>query len=273
MRSAVKAGIRHIDTAAAYGKGRSEQLIGRLLKETGPEVLTLATKIHTFDAGQVEKKLMQSLNRLRTDHLDIVYLHWPSDSADIPAIYREMQRLKETGLVHALGVSNMPVEMLREVCSSAEIAYCQFAYSLLWRTEEDRILPFCREHGIISIGYSPFAQGLLAGRDPEQLDQRDPRRSLIFLDDQNRRQTGRIISGVRKAAAAAGLSMAQVSLSWLRKEGLCDRILFGVRTSGQLEEIISGGEISSETAEALSAISTPTETEEDNIFGHQWKRH
>ncbi|MDA3831982.1 MAG: aldo/keto reductase, partial [Spirochaetales bacterium] len=162
LEAALALGIRHFDTAQAYGSGKAEQLLGWMLashQQSHPrDSLFLATKIHTFHPDRVEKQLEISLRRLNTSYLDLVYLHWPRKEEDIRPVYDSLYKAVEKGVVRFLGTSNLPLSMLKQAVKAAPIAISQFAYSLLWRYPEQDIIPFCKKHNIAAAAYSPLAQ-------------------------------------------------------------------------------------------------------------------
>ncbi len=244
LKTALRAGVRHLDTAWAYGNGRAEQLIGqqlhRLRGEIPRENILLATKIHTFDPHALERRVLESMRRLQSPYLDIVYLHWPHTTGDILPLYQELFRLKESGIIGHIGASNVPVESLKKISSEVPISICQFSFSLLWRAEEQQLVPWCRSRGIITAGYSPLGQGLLGGTDPETLRQKDPRRDLVFFDPEQRHRTAEVLAAVRLVARQSGRSMAEVALQWIAGTGMIDSIIFGARTPVQCTGVLDG---------------------------------
>jgi aryl-alcohol dehydrogenase-like predicted oxidoreductase len=273
LHTALRAGIRHFDTAQAYGNGRSEQFLGqqlyRLRSEYDRSSLLLATKINTFDPKAVERRVIASLRRLQTDYLDIVYLHWPRTGTDLRPIFESLEELRRRGIIIFIGASNLTLPLLQTVSEAARIDICQFSYSLLWRIPESGIIPYCREHDIITAGYSPLAQGLLAGR---RIPQDDPRNGLLFLDAENRLRTKTIRSAAASIASQSGMTPAQTALSWISRSGNIDTMVLGARTRRQLEEDLQYRlhPLDEDQYMTLTDISEPVETSEDNIFHHRW---
>jgi aryl-alcohol dehydrogenase-like predicted oxidoreductase len=177
--AALDAGITLFDTAHSYGNGRSEEFLGELLAGRRERVV-LATKFgaRSDDAGGLRKgsrvfmrrSLTESLARLRTDHVDLYYLHFPDSATPLAETLGAMQELVQEGLVRAIGCSNFTAGQLREADKLARIsgrsrfAVVQNNYNLLEREAEQDVLPLCRELGIGFIPYFPLASGLLTGK-------------------------------------------------------------------------------------------------------------
>jgi aryl-alcohol dehydrogenase-like predicted oxidoreductase len=171
--AALAAGITFFDTAHSYGGGNSEAFLGQVLEGRRGEVV-LATKFggRSEDAGGLRKgsrenlrrELGESLERLRTDVVDLLYYHVPDGETPIPETIAAMQELVDDGSVRALGVSNFTLEQLREAHATAPIAALQNEYSLLERDVEADLLPYCREHGIGFVPFFPLASGRLTGK-------------------------------------------------------------------------------------------------------------
>jgi aryl-alcohol dehydrogenase-like predicted oxidoreductase len=171
--AALEAGITFFDTAHSYGNGLSEAFLGELLEGRRDQVV-LATKFgaRSADAGGLRKgsreyirlQLSESLERLRTDYVDLYYLHVPDTETPIAETLGALQELVDEGSVRAIGCSNFSIEQLREAESSGHFPATQDNYNLLERDVEAEILPFCLEHRIGFVPYFPLASGLLTGK-------------------------------------------------------------------------------------------------------------
>ena len=174
-RAVVDAALEHgatfFDTADVYGdRGGSERFLGKLLDGRRDEVV-LATKFGN-DMGEgrigspdyVGRALDASLERLRTDHVDVLYYHHPDGKTPVAETVGAMQEQVEAGKAHRLGVSNFSAEQLREAVDTAPIAVLQNEYSLLHTEPEQDVLPACRELGVGFVPYFPLASGLLSGK-------------------------------------------------------------------------------------------------------------
>ena len=168
VEAALAEGITFVDTADVYGGGKSEQFLGEILEGRRDEVL-LATKFGMGEGGRgtreyLRRSLAGSLERLRTDRVDLFYYHRPDGETPIAETIEAMHDLVEEGTVGAIGVSNFSVEELNEAAESGPIAALQNRYSLLDRDAEADVLPRCAELGVSFIPYFPLASGLLTGK-------------------------------------------------------------------------------------------------------------
>jgi len=174
MDAAWAGGIRWFDTGDAYGGGRSEQFIGRWLRERRPEGLQLTTKVFHSTTGtpgdtglapdRIRRQLEGSLERLGLDRVDLYLAHEPD--ADVPLVLtiETFEALRDEGLIGAWGLSNYDADGLREALSVSTPALVQNSYSLLDRDDERDILPLCAEHGIAYVPFGPLAGGWLTGK-------------------------------------------------------------------------------------------------------------
>src|ERR1700730_14183649 len=182
MGAAYDNGIRHFDTAAGYGGGHSEELYGQFLKGRREEIY-LASKSDTAEmtADAMAAEVDGSLARLRTDYIDLYYIHWPKAGRDMRPTMEGLERARRQGKVRAVGVSNFSVEQMRQIQDVGTIDAHQLGYNLLWRYAEDEVIPFCTKHPIAVVTYSSIAHGILTGkfgRTPE-LPRRDQRHTIL----------------------------------------------------------------------------------------------
>ena len=171
VEAALEAGITFLDTADIYGGGGSERFLGEILEGRRDQVV-LATKFGMGpDEGMARGSreytrhaLAASLERLRTDYVDVYYYHQPDDTTPVAETIAAMQELVEEGRVRAIGVSNFSVEQLDEAVAAGPVAALQNHYNLLEREAEADVLPRCAELGVGFVPYFPLASGLLTGK-------------------------------------------------------------------------------------------------------------
>jgi aryl-alcohol dehydrogenase-like predicted oxidoreductase len=173
VEAALDAGITFFDTAHSYGDGLSEAFLGELLEGRRDEVV-IATKFgaRSDDARGLRKGsreyirllLAESLERLRTDYIDLYYMHFPDTQTPIAETLGALEELRDEGSVRAIGCSNFSIEQLREAEAAGHFAALQDNYNLLERGVEAEVLPFCRERSIGFVPYFPLASGLLTGK-------------------------------------------------------------------------------------------------------------
>jgi aryl-alcohol dehydrogenase-like predicted oxidoreductase len=175
IRAAVEHGINLIDTAPAYGFGRSEEIVGKAIAEGNVRSRVLiATKVGLeWEGGRVFRnasraRILQevedSLRRLRTDHIDVYQVHWPDPLVAIEETAEAMHTLFEQGKIRAIGVSNFSVGQVERFRRIAPLHVLQPPYNLFERGIEADILPYCQKNKISTFGYGALCRGLLSGR-------------------------------------------------------------------------------------------------------------
>src|SRR5437773_2381273 len=173
IHRALELGVNWIDTAAAYGFGRSESVVGRALQglATRPYVFTKCSLlegrgrqvVHSLKRDSILREAGDSLERLGVDAIDLYQIHWPIPAHDIEEGWAALAELKEQGLVRHIGVSNFTAGQLRRIRSIAPVETIQPPYSLIDRAAEADVLPAAEQDGIGVIVYSPMGSGLLTG--------------------------------------------------------------------------------------------------------------
>lgn len=188
IEAAVEQGIRWIDTAPIYGLYHSEQVVGEALRHIDRDKVVLSTKcglewrhetpvLHKvvdgtavyrdLSAQSIIEDVEESLKRLGTDHLDVLYTHWQSPDLGLYPLeetVEAMMKLKEQGKIRAIGASNVTADIIRGYCKYGQLDVIQEKYSLLTRRVEKQLLPTCKELGVSVQAYSPLEQGLLTGK-------------------------------------------------------------------------------------------------------------
>ena len=226
---ALELGINFLDTADVYGLGHNEQLLARSLKGRRDQVV-LATKFgnrldkewtNRAQDGRpeyVRQALEASLLRLRTDHVDLYYLHRLDPQTPIEETVGELGRLQAEGKIREIGLSEVDAPTLRRADATSRIGALQSEYSLWTREVEDEILPTTRELGIAFVAYSPLGRGFLAGSVPVEADDRrniHPRFQPDAIAANSRRR-----AVAEDLAAGLGVSAAQVALAWVLGKGV-----------------------------------------------------
>jgi aryl-alcohol dehydrogenase-like predicted oxidoreductase len=217
--AALDLGVNLIDTAEAYGRGKSEEVLAAPVGARRPEVF-LATKVfpnEPLDADEVVSRARASAERLQVDRIDLYQQHWPSDQAPLAKVMEGMGRLQEEGLVTHVGVSNFSTELWREAeeALGGPVLSNQVRFSLVSRHPEQRLIPRAQADGRIVIAYSPLGQGFLSGRydgtnTPTDLRQNNP----LFRPEVAEKAQG-LTSALQAVAQAHGATPAQVALAWV----------------------------------------------------------
>jgi len=252
---AIELDLRFFDTAQAYGCGHSERVLGKALAKYDRGSVVIATKTGlTWDAEEhitndctpeyVLRSCDESCERLGTDYLDLLQVHWPDKNVPIAETADAMRQLLESGKIRAVGVSNYSVEQMKQFLGVCPLHSLQPPYSMIRRDIEAEILPFCRENSIGVLAYSPMARGLLTGRYDE---------SAVFVKSDARSSDGlwqgerlkRNVEAVREMevlAKAAGHTMAQLALAWVVSQPGLSSALAGAKRPSQIEETAGAGE-------------------------------
>ena len=243
-------GINWIDTAAVYGLGRSEELVGKALKQTREKPI-VATKcsltwddnrqIHRcLEAKSIRRECEASLKRLGVDVIDLYQIHWPQSDRENEQAWEEMAKLAEEQKIRYLGASNFTVDQIKRVQKIYPVASLQPAYSMLHREVEDELLDFCTENDIGVIAYSPMQRGLLTGKFSNErlaaLDEEDQRRRAPDFQEPQFSATLEFVDKLREIADRSNRTLAQLAISWVLRRSDVTAAIVGVRRPEQIAE-------------------------------------
>ena len=245
MQSCLDAGIRHFDTAIAYGKGRSERVVGEFIRQQqARDRVVLATKgvMPDMTAEQARTRLENSLENLGVESVDLYYIHWPNSSKDMRPVMEQLERFREQGRLKAIGVSNFSVQQMDQVREVGTIDVHQLCYSLYWRQPEAEIIPYCREHGIAVVTYSSLAQGILTGKFPRQPrfpegDQRP--NAVIWFREENWPTIHEATEQLKHVAAECGQSLTHLAIQWALNQPGITSVLVGARNGEQARQNVA----------------------------------
>jgi aryl-alcohol dehydrogenase-like predicted oxidoreductase len=241
-------GINHLDTAYVYGRdGESENLIRRALGKRRDEMV-IATKCGIHYEGsemvtdgrpeRLRTECEESLRRLGTDRVELLYLHSPDDNVPVAESAGGLLELMVAGKTRSIGVSNFTVEQMEEFSTVGPITAIQPPYNMLLRGIEQRTIPWCRERNIAVMVYWPLMKGILAGKleRKAELDPRDGRRKYPGYagDEWDRNQD--FIDRLRGAAALSGRTVAQLVVNWTFSQPGITSALCGAKRPHQIEE-------------------------------------
>ena len=289
IRASIDAGITTIDTAAIYGFGLSEQIVGKAIKGRRDEVI-IATKCgmrwdtnvgsdpwpqkdaHGRDITirkncrpeSIIHECEQSLKRLGVDVIDLYQIHWPDSQTPLEESWNAMVKLQHEGKVRAIGVSNYSLEQLRHVHAIRRVDSVQPPYSLIRRGIEHDLLPFCQHHQIGVLAYSPLERGLLTGRVgvDRVFAKGDHRNDLSMFSKENRQRVLDVIEGLRPIAEKHRSTVSQVILNCtIHIPGITAAIV-GARGPDQAQENAKAGDRALTTDERLQVIHSLSALEE-----------
>jgi aryl-alcohol dehydrogenase-like predicted oxidoreductase len=257
IERALELGVNWIDTAAAYGFGHSEQVVGRAL--TGarerPYVFTKASLlegpgrkvVHSLKRDSILREAHASLERLGVDAIDLYQIHWPIPAEDIEEGWTTFAELKELGLVRHIGVSNFDVGQLRRIQQVAPVETLQPQYSLVAREVEEEILPYSDLKGIGVIVYSPMGSGLLTGRMTreriENLPDDDWRKHDARFNEPQLSQHLARVERLQAVAERHDTTPGAVAVAWTLSNPAVDGAIAGFRRPDQVDPILAAANL------------------------------
>jgi aryl-alcohol dehydrogenase-like predicted oxidoreductase len=249
IRAAFEHGINLVDTAPVYGFGRSEEIVGKAIAESGlrSNVLIASKAGLQWDGGKVSRnasrarllrEVEDSLRRLRTDYIDIYQVHWPDPLVTIEETADAMHMLFAQGKIRAIGVSNFSVSQMERFRRIAPLHVLQPPYNLFERGIESDLLPYCRENKIAMLGYGALCRGLLSGRmrvdtrfDGDDLRRNDPKFIMPRFA-----QYLAAVDQLDRLAQRFGKRAIHLAVRWMLDQGITTA-LWGARHPNQLEPV------------------------------------
>jgi len=256
VSAALDLGITFIDTADIYGKGRSEELVGEVLKIYSRDEFVLATKggRHWFEDGSVKTDnhpqylrgaFENSLKRLQMDYVDLYYLHFPDNETPLAESIGELSRLKEEGKIRAIGISNVTLEQLIEANVHNDISALQSPYNMLNRSGEQDLLPYCIKNEISFIPYGPLAYGLLGGKYTKnfKLGKGDWRISDPLFQGELFEQTLIKVEALKGIAEEKQTTLPNLALAWLLAQDGVDAVIPGGKHKKQVANNVKATDV------------------------------
>jgi aryl-alcohol dehydrogenase-like predicted oxidoreductase len=264
IRAAYDLGITTIDTAPVYGFGRSEELVGKALEGVSRETYQILTKFgmnwkteqgeYFFDSQdndgkpfkmfkcaskqKITQECEDSLQRLKTDYIDVYQIHWPDNTTPISETFEAVQRLIEQGKVRAAGVCNYNVQQVEEALRTINLASNQAPYSMINRAIEKDVLPQAIERGLGVIAYSPLQRGLLTGKikPGHKFGEGDTREGNRFYTDENINRTNNLLEKIKPIAEKHHATVGQLVISWTIQRTGITCVLVGARDETQVAD-------------------------------------
>jgi aryl-alcohol dehydrogenase-like predicted oxidoreductase len=257
IRRAVELGINWIDTAAVYGLGHSEELVARALKGVSerPYVFTKCSQVwdesgnvsDNLKKDSVKRECEDSLRRLQTEVIDLYQIHWPRPEEDIEEGWSALSELKEEGKVRHIGVSNFDVEQMERIQGIAPVETLQPPYNVLNRSVEEEILPYCAEHDIGVIVYSPMRSGLLTGKMTRErvrnLPSDDWRRNSSDFQEPRLSRNLELVGLLEEIGEEHGRSPGEVAIAWTLRHPAVTAAIVGGRRPDQVDGVIGAAEL------------------------------
>jgi aryl-alcohol dehydrogenase-like predicted oxidoreductase len=273
IRAAIDHGVDLIDTAPVYGFGRSEEIVGKALAESGLRSrVAIATKVGLEWDGEkvfrnatrqrILKEVDESLRRLRTDRIDIYQAHWPDPLTPVEETAEAMHSLFAQGKIRAIGVSNFSVGQMERFRRVAPLHVLQAPYNLFERDIESDILPYCRRYNIATLGYGALCRGLLSGRmrpgtnfEGDDLRRTDPK----FQQLRFRQYLEAVDRLDQLARVRFGKRILHLAVRWILDQGV-SVALWGARHPGQIQPVdeVSGWRLDEKDMAEIDAILAAT---------------
>ena len=249
-------GLNWIDTAAVYGLGHAEEVVGRALEGRGkrPYIFTKCERIWN-EKGEIAKSLKRdsikaeceaSLRRLKLDLIDLYQIHWPEPDQDIEEGWSAMAELQREGKVRWIGVSNFNAGQMRRCMPIAPVASLQPPYSIVSPEIEREILPYCRQNNIGVIVYSPMKSGLLSGAMTREriaaMPADDFRRRTPAFNEPALTRNLQLAELLREIGSRHGRTAGEVAIAWTLRHPAVTAAIVGMRSAKQVEGVIGAAE-------------------------------
>lgn len=269
LQKALDLGMDHFDSAALYGFGANEELVGPFLKPHRDSIVLVSKcgirredGVRSIDTRpeKLRKDIEGSLARLETDVIDLYYLHRHDKVTPIEDSVGELGRMVEEGKVRAIGLSEVSAETLRKGHAAHPVAAVQSEYSLWSRNAEIAVLDACNELGIAFVAFSPLARGFLTSvdLDPTAFAEKDIRRGMPRFNEPGFSANREWLPGYRTIADKAGCTPAQLALAWVLQRGENIHVIPGTTSVAHLEEDVGALDVrlSAELIDEVEALIT-----------------
>ncbi|WED23661.1 aldo/keto reductase [Vibrio sp. JC009] len=261
VRSAIDLGINFFDVAPVYGLGHAETVLGQALEGIDRSKVVIATKCglvwdsnnkvtNNLTPSSLFQEVEESLSRLKTDYIDLYQVHWPDPNVPIAETAKALAELKRQGKIRHVGVSNYSLDMTREMMEEVEVATFQGLYNLLEQNPDhyhniplqykarDEALPFCKEHDMKYLPYSPLMQGLLTGtlKRSGNWDEKDDRSNNPKLNGEAFEPYFNCVEELKVLAKEANIPLAHLAIHWLVAQDEIGPVIAGAHTVSQVKD-------------------------------------
>ncbi len=261
IEAALDNGITTIDTAPIYGMGHSEKVVGNTVKGRRDKVQLLTkfgmrwdttlgdftfdtqdndgnpVKVYKYNGKQsVIDECERSLQRLQTDYIDLLQMHWPESTTPIEETMEALEILKQQGKIRAAGVCNSSVELLEKAIQCTALSTNQVGYSMINRGIEKDLIPFCLEKGIGILPHTSLHKGLLTGKikPGHQFGEGDHRPKNPYFQSHNHQEVMNMLEKIEPIALERGISLAQLTINWTMLQPGITSVLVGARNAIQM---------------------------------------
>jgi len=256
IQAALDAGVNFLDTAPAYGFGRSERVVGRAIKGRRDDVV-IATKCGMNWEEPTEKiwkdsshdRILQevddALKRMDVDVIDLMQVHWPDPERTITEPMEALVKAQQQGKIKHIGVSNHSIEQMDEARKTAELVSLQPPYSAFKRDIEADLIPYCIERQMAVLPYSPLERGVLTGKF--HLDGVEPpddlRKNHVTMKPEQFEATKECLAALRDIAGSLGTTLSALMIAWTIRQPGITSVLVGARRPSQVADNVAGGDL------------------------------
>lgn len=260
-RSAYDFGVTLFDSAAVYGWGYGETLMGEAIKDFRKDVILVSkggrewdrgnadrstATVSTSDPNKLSKSIDESLTRLKTDYIDLFLIHWPDKTRDFSIPMRVLEEAKKSGKIRYTGVSNFSVEMMDECRKTSPLITTQIGYHIFDRRPEKEIIPYVKRNNMGMMAYGSLAHGLLSGTwsKEKKFGEDDWRKNggnfgLYLWNKENISKNLSIVEKLKLIASEYGKSVCQLSIGWVLSNSSVSVALVGTTKTTHAKEIFS----------------------------------
>ncbi|GAC1390298.1 MAG: aldo/keto reductase [Ktedonobacteraceae bacterium] len=255
IKHALNLGINWIDTAAIYGLGHSEEVVGAAIKgRERPYIFTKCSLVwdddrkvgNSLKADSIQRECEASLKRLGVEYIDLYQIHWPNPEPDIEEGWSKLADLKKQGKIRAIGVSNFNVEQMKRAQKIAPIDSLQPPYSLMHPDVQNEILPFCEQENIGVIVYSPMASGLLAGtmtkKRVAEMPDNDWRKKAADFQEPRLSRNLKLVEVLNNIGFPHNVTAGVVAIAWTLHNTAVTGAIVGSRHPRQIDDILPAAE-------------------------------
>lgn len=246
---ALELGVNFIDTAPVYGFGKSEEIVGRALRQWGRDGVVIATKCglewdekerirRNASPERIAREVDGSLGRLGVDRIDLYQVHWPDPNTPYEKSMEALLKARDQGKIRYIGVSNFSSDQLGDISRAGPVLSLQPPFNMFEREAEKEILPFCRDNRVATLAYGGLCRGLLTGKftGAEQFPRGDLRRGDPKFKPDRFKKYVKAAADIKKLAATYGKTCAQFALKWALQQPGITCVIAGARTAQQAED-------------------------------------
>ncbi|MFP4383523.1 MAG: aldo/keto reductase [Spirochaetia bacterium] len=244
MEKSFEMGINHFDTARGYGRGRSEEVVGRFIKDKRDKIFLATKNAAVPEKSKYKEAIENSLRTIGTDYIDLYYIHWPKKDIDLRPTMEALEEARQDGKIRSIGVSNFSIDQMKQIMKAGTINAHQLCYNLYWRFDEEDIIPFCAENDIAVVTYSSIAQGILTGKFPRhpEFKEGDHRSGTVLFDEKVWPHVYEGTEKLKELSRENDIPLTHMAIQWVANQEGIHSIIIGARNKEQAERNFKAAE-------------------------------